>query len=132
MIKHILAAVFAATFLASCQQFSKPEPPKSGAFYGEKFDTGHAVSTAMVLGQANAGGAVVSGTITQSCQSEGCWVKLDGGEGRELFVSTEDNFTVPKEGMKGLRVYVKGETYVDTTEAKQTEVGMKATGLAIK
>jgi hypothetical protein len=130
-MKQIFAVAFLALTFASCQQFSKPEKPKSGVFYGEKFDTTHAVPASQAIQNVKPTKTVVAGTITKSCQSEGCWVKLDGGDGKELFVSTEDNFTVPKEGMAGLQVYVKGETFTDTTE-NEVGVSMKATGLAIK
>lgn len=131
-MKKIIAVVFLALTLASCQQLSKPVKPKSGVVYGEKFDTTGAVPASQAIQNIKPTETVIAGIITRSCQSEGCWVKLDGGEGKEMFVSTEDNFTVPTEGMSGLNVYVKGHTYVDTTEANEITVAMKATGLAVK
>ena len=131
-MKQFFAAILITLTFYSCQQLSKPKAPKSGIYYGEKFDTTNAVSASQLLAGGNAGAAVVSGIITQSCQSEGCWIKLDGGDGRELFVSTENNFTVPLDGMKGQRVYAKGETFVDSTENNSAEIKMKAIGIAVK
>lgn len=38
---------------------------------------------------------------------------ISGDEG-ELFVSTEEKFFLPRKGMEGRRVYIKGKVMVDT------------------
>jgi hypothetical protein len=114
----------------ACNDFSKPQSPKSGVFYGDAFDTTRAVTAGQLLQQVQASEnveTVVLGTVTQSCQTEGCWVKLDAGNGRELFVSTEQNFAVPKE-IPGKNVFVKGYAYLDTTSVEDLRAEAKADG----
>ena len=128
-MKHYAVAVFAFA-CAACNDFSKPESPKPGVFYGNRFDTVNAVTTGQLVETVQAQGnaeAVVVGTVTQSCQTEGCWVKLDAGGGKELFVSTEEKFAVPKE-MPGKNVFVKGYAYLDTTSVEDLRAEAKANG----
>ncbi|HZF99715.1 MAG TPA: DUF4920 domain-containing protein [Chitinophagales bacterium] len=128
MKQFFAAAVVLAC--AACNDFSKPESPKSGVFYGDSFDTTNAWTTGQLVQQVRTNGkaeAVVLGTVTQSCQTEGCWVKLDAGDGREVFVSTEQNFAVPKE-IAGKNVFVKGYAYLDTTSVEDLREEAKAHG----
>ena len=128
-MKPFIAVIFILLCVA-CNDFSKPESPKSGVFYGDTFDTTKALTTNQLVQQVKSQGnaeAVVLGTITQSCQTEGCWVKLDAGDGKEIFVSTEEKFAVPKE-MPGKNVFVKGFAYLDTTSVDDLRAEAKADG----
>ena len=109
-------SAFAITVLlfAACDSFSRKS--KDG-YYGEKFDTTKAIAANHV--SENQRDVLVKGTVTNSCKTEGCWVKLDAGNGEELFVSTEEKFYLPIEGLQGKTVYVKGVTFMDTTSVDE-------------
>ena len=133
MIKYFVAVSFALFVLVSCNEFSKSSKAISGNLYGEKFDTTNSITTSQLiqgLQTNNKAEAVISGTITKSCQSEGCWVNLDAGNGKELHVATDDKFFVPKE-MAGQNVYVKGKIVVEMIDDK-IDTTFHATGIAIK
>jgi hypothetical protein len=133
MLKYFLAVVIAAFILASCNEFSKSSKAVSGNVYGEKFDTTNSITTSQLmqgLQTNNSADAVITGTITRSCQSEGCWVNLDAGHGKELYVATDDKFFVPKD-MAGKNVYVKGKVVVETIDDK-VDTTFHATGIAVK
>jgi len=117
MAKALVLVVVAAFAVASCNSFSK----QHAGTYGQTFDTAHAVNVSQAVAKTSAQPmpAVVKGTVTSSCKKEGCWMKLDAGNGSDLFVSTEEKFFVPKENMTGKTVYVSGETFLDTTTVEQ-------------
>ncbi len=97
--------------------------------------------------------AVFTGRVTSICKSRGCWIKLDAGNGKEVFVDTNESFTMPQ-SIVGKNVTVSGYAFMDTTDiqalrqyAKEEgkskediekinepliEVSIKATGIKIK
>lgn len=62
---------------------------------------------------------IVSGTITQVCQAEGCWLKLKNPEGEDILVKFKENtFTIPKD-LVGRTVLVNGTAIHKTISIKE-------------
>jgi hypothetical protein len=123
MLRSASFLLLAIAFVA-CNEFSKN---KADGVYGKAFDTANAVSVSQVIAQTPKA-AVVKGVVKTSCKTEGCWLKLDAGNGGDMFVSTEEKFAVPLTGMEGKTVYVQGETYNDTTSVEDLREQAKADG----
>lgn len=52
---------------------------------------------------------VLSGEITEVCQIAGCWVKLKGSDGEDVFVKFKDGKVVVPKDMAGHHAYVYGK-----------------------
>lgn len=62
---------------------------------------------------------IVSGTIAQVCQAEGCWLKLKNPEGEDILVKFKDHsFTIPKD-LAGRNVLVNGTATRKTISIKE-------------
>lgn len=99
-------------------------------FYGETFDTTKVISVEELVskmqGQTRVD-AVVGGIVTESCQSEGCWLNLKNEGGSDVFVDWDHHFNTPKD-LSGRRVIADGYAYVDTTKAEHV-IAFKAAGV---
>lgn len=63
--------------------------------------------------------AKVTGTILKVCQTKGCWMTIDKGDGSSMRVSFKDyGFFVPKD-ISGKTVVVEGKATVTTTTVEE-------------
>ena len=84
-------------------------------FYGNKFlltaESNHNKSDSSAL--------ISKGKILSSCPKKGCWVKVIS-DSEEIFVTFKDySFFVPKKGIAGKNILIKGEIKVDTISVSQ-------------
>tara|TARA_B100001093_G_scaffold484367_1_gene517712 strand:- start:2554 stop:2982 length:429 start_codon:yes stop_codon:yes gene_type:complete len=94
------------TFL-SFSQNSEKEGKSEINFYGEQFS----ISEESV--------ELTKGQILSSCPNKGCWVKVTSGM-EELFVTFKDySFFVPKNGITGKDIIIKGSIEADTISVAQ-------------
>jgi hypothetical protein len=105
-------------------------PTQKQKVYGEAFDTALAVSVQeMMVRMANAPKeeVVVKGTISTSCQGEGCWLTIKNDSGDEVYVDWDEKFHLPHD-LSGKNVMVKGAAYHDSTSTGYP-VAIKASGV---
>ncbi len=94
------------TFL-SFSQNSEKEGKSEINFFGEQFS----ISEESV--------ELTKGQILSSCPNKGCWVKVISGR-EELFVTFKDySFFVPKNGITGKEIIIKGAVEADTISVAQ-------------
>eukprot|EP01012_Entosiphon_sulcatum_P000268 TRINITY_DN100435_c0_g1_i1.p1 TRINITY_DN100435_c0_g1~~TRINITY_DN100435_c0_g1_i1.p1 ORF type:complete len:153 (-),score=23.10 TRINITY_DN100435_c0_g1_i1:30-488(-) len=68
-------------------------------YYGKKFETGRTMDVAQfseaIKNTDKMANVRVKGTLSQVCQSAGCWVRLKNTNGEDVFVKFKDHFTIP-------------------------------------
>ena len=97
--------------------------------------------------------ATVSGKVTSVCQAEGCWMKVDNGDGTSMMVRMKDHkFVLPKDisgknaiftgtasvkttSVEVLKHYAedegKSKEYIEAIKEPKTELAFDATGVII-
>lgn len=96
----------------------------SGTLYGQKFDEQTAIPVtelAKKAGDKELSNVVLSGTISEVCQAEGCWmrVSLETDEGSTMLVKFKDHsFTIPKD-LAGKKVVFAGRAYQTTISVEK-------------
>lgn len=96
---------------------------KRSGRYGAVVDTTIVVSVEQLIHAAPQKNIVVKGSISAVCQGEGCWLKLDAGNGEQLYIDWDKKFSVPRD-IEGRVAFVHGFSYADTisvAELKQHE-----------
>jgi len=96
---------------------------KKGKLYGAEFSSSNLIPAAELSGKMGTStslpGVVVSGTIAQVCQAEGCWIKLKNEAGEDVFVKFKDHaFLVPKD-LAGRRAVVSGTAVKKTVSVAE-------------
>lgn len=105
--------------LSACNSPSGGESPTA---FGNKVDTmGYIPVDELMADKASLENGInckVSGTVSDVCQAEGCWLKLRQSEGADLLVRMKEHtFTVPK-NIAGKSVIVEGFAHFDTTSVE--------------
>lgn len=81
-----------------------------------------------LLGTGSAVECKVTGKVTEVCQGEGCWLKLERAEANALMVRTKDQtFHFPKE-LGNREVVVKGSLTWDTTDVATLQQNARENG----
>ena len=79
-------------------------------FYGNKFS----LAAESNHNKKNSSGLISKGKILSSCPKKGCWIKVISNS-EEIFVTFKDySFFVPKSGIAGKNIIIKGKIKVDT------------------
>lgn len=117
----ILSALVAGLF-SSCQ-FRKQYQ------YGVTIDSTQAIPVSKLITQTPSEDVTVKGTISAVCQGEGCWMKLDAGNGDNVYVDWDKKFSVPRD-IEGKTVFVHGYSYLDTTTIAELKQQQRDKGLA--
>ena len=115
-MKKYLFMILAAFAFAAC---SNTESNEGFGSYGETdFDQSAAIAANQVsdaLGEAESAELVVKGTVTSVCQTKGCWMKMDLGNGEAMRVTFKDyGFLVPMNA-SGEEVVIQGTAAVSET-----------------
>ncbi len=98
------------------EQEGEAAPEGDGKHFGAEISADGAISYADLLekmeGQESVEGVKVEGMVEAVCQTKGCWMNIEGGEGNEdLFVQFEDyGFFMPKD-IAGRKVVMEGRAY---------------------
>lgn len=167
MKKVLMFAAVLFAFSANAQDNANLKPAvkpatdsrATGTPYGKKFDEKTAISVPELVKKAQGrelAEVVVSGTISEVCQTEGCWIRvsMENDEGSTMLVKFKDHeFTIPKD-LAGKKVVFSGRAYqakisvemlkhyaedagkskeeIEKITAPSTELAVEATGLIIK
>jgi hypothetical protein len=122
-MKNIIIVLGLLNVLTACQSLTKNNSDlENSKIFGEPFnDSTEVIVTMDSLNksfplQSNMEG-VFSGKVTSVCHSRGCWIKLDAGNGKEVYVGTDEKITMPK-SIVGKTVTVNGYAYMDTTSVE--------------
>ena len=98
--------------------------------------------------------ATVKAKVSSVCQAEGCWMKVDKGDGTEMMVRMKDHkFVLPKDIANKNAVFTgtatiktttvdmlkhyaedegKSKAYIDAITQPKTDISFEATGVVIK
>lgn len=125
-MKYLIIGILSVVLLYSCGQpadiAAKTETPDSLIYYGEKFVPGTPLTIAELNSKVSSEkmivGVVASGTIAEVCQSAGCWMNIDRGDGSTMMVKMKDHaFALPID-CGGKQAIFKGDSYYDTTSVE--------------
>ena len=84
-------------------------------FYGNKFS----LAAESNHNKEDSSGLISNGKILSSCPKKGCWVKVIS-DSEEIFVTFKDySFFVPKSGIAGKNIIIKGKIKLDTISVSQ-------------
>jgi len=90
-----LLTILAIAFAANTAQAQEGKE----TYYGKKFETGRTMDVAQfsdaIKNTDKLANIRVKGSISQVCQSAGCWVRLQNPNGGDVFVKFKDHFTIP-------------------------------------
>jgi hypothetical protein len=100
------SVLMSGLFFPSCQSNNQNQ-------FGVPVDTTVVVSAAQLVNAAPEKNIVVKGNISAVCQGEGCWLKLDAGNGQQLYIDWDKKFTVPRD-IEGRVAFAHGFSYADT------------------
>ena len=93
-----------------------------GQVYGQDIPEKNVVSAKAYEKKLNGENPVkmqVKGTVTGVCKARGCWVTVDIGKGKEVFVKMKDyGFFMPMDA-KGKTVLLSGDAFVETTSVAE-------------
>ncbi len=106
----------ANAFLIACV-FSSCEFTKQNR-YGVVVDSTQAIPVLKLIDETPSEDVTVKGSIVAVCQGEGCWLKLDAGNGNQVYVDWDKKFSVPR-GIEGKQVFIHGYSYFDTVTVAQ-------------
>jgi Domain of unknown function (DUF4920) len=125
-----LTAIFAIAMLglASCGQKSETKEGNQEAAaattetgnFGAKIDETGAIGmdslvAMMSTAKGEISGVKVTGKVAECCQTKGCWMNIDKGDGSGMRVTFKDyGFFVPKSSGGKTAVFT-GKAYMDTT-----------------
>ena len=109
--------------LAACQSNSKTNA------FGEKFENKGSVDFKSAIASYNAGKDstyIITGTIENICQGEGCWLSFKN-DSNEFIVNTHEKFKMPKDS-KGKKATAKGRF----AKTEDGELEFSPTGVVIE
>lgn len=115
-LQFLLIGVFISVLFSSCE-FKKQYQ------FGVTIDSSQAIPVSKLITETPSKDITLKGTISAVCQGEGCWLKLDAGNGEQVFIDWDKKFSVPRD-IEGKTVFVHGYSYLDTTtiaELKQQQ-----------
>lgn len=130
-MKNIIIALVSATFFYGCQPSSTSEqaneseetaPVVKVGFYGETIDEYNVDDITVLhhkLADQDSALTKMHGTIIQTCQKKGCWMKVVMADYDTLRVTFKDyGFFVPKTGMEGKQVVFEGLAKIEETNVE--------------
>lgn len=92
------------------------------AHYGAKIDDKDAVSMSEMLKKMEGKESIdvkVEGKVMECCQTKGCWMKIDKGDGTSMRVKFKDyGFFVPKNS-SGKTAVMQGKAFIETTSVEE-------------
>ncbi len=126
-------------------------------FYGKKVNEKKAISVQELtqkLKSKTTLEATVKAKVSSVCQAEGCWMKVEKGDGTSMMVRMKDHkFVLPKDIANRNAVFTgtatiktttvdmlkhyaedegKSKEYIDAIKEPKTDVSFEATGVVIK
>jgi uncharacterized protein YdeI (BOF family) len=132
-MKKLFFILLCGLMIAACNNDPRLKMPQTGTF-GTAFTPGQTVSVQDVstaLDTANNIPVQVSGTVTQYCKGEGCWLTLKNDNGEDLFVEVKDKAFVLPHNLENKTAIANGVARKDTVEGK-LQLSVEATGIVIQ
>ena len=109
-MKNIIYTFFLIITYFSFSQSNEEKDKFEVNFYGNKFP----LAAESKHNKKDSSGLISKGKILSSCPKKGCWVKVIS-DSEEIFVTFKDySFFVPKSGIAGKNIIIKGKIKVDT------------------
>ena len=93
-------------------------------YYGSRIDSENAISMTQLIQRMEAEGlpaleAKVEGKVIDCCQTKGCWMNIEAGDGNTMRVKFKDyGFFVPKSSA-GRTAVMKGVATMETTSVAE-------------
>ena len=136
-MKYIVLSVLCLSMFWACKNETKEQaieveevveeksPDAAFDLYGADFSIDEAYE-ATVLGpkydKMELGDTIsvtLKGKVNSVCQKKGCWMRVDLGDDKELFVKFQDyGFFVPLDLAEGTEVYMAGKAYKEATSVE--------------
>jgi uncharacterized protein YdeI (BOF family) len=119
--------------LFSCNNDPRLKLPQTGN-YGVTFTADSVLSVKQVAEALIIGDDIpvtVSGTVTQYCKGEGCWLTLKNDDGEDLFIDVKDKAFVLPYNIENKTAIAHGVAKRDTVEGK-IQLSVVADGILIK
>ncbi len=127
-MKKLLTIISCLFFAFACSNDPRSKLPQTGNF-GEKIETTNdskdaitAYNTIELSGINDTG--IFSGTITNYCKGEGCWLSLENDSKQPIWVDIENKMFVLPRKIEGKKVYIKGTIVEDGNEIKIVAKGI--------
>jgi hypothetical protein len=127
-VKKLLTIISCLFFAFACSNDPRSKLPQTGNF-GEKIETTNdskdaitAYNTIELSGINDTG--IFSGTITNYCKGEGCWLSLENDSKQPILVDIENKMFVLPRKIEGKKVYIKGTIVEDGNEIKIVAKGI--------
>lgn len=129
-MKKLFSAGMLVLALQAGAQEKTITPAAKGVVYGAPVATGAKAITTDELEQKAAAAeynGLVTGTVTEVCQSMGCWFKLRKSDGSSLMVKNKDHAFFLPQSLVGKTVAVEGSARVkEVTEAQRRHLAEDA------
>ena len=109
-----LAAIWVTTLMTACGGAGVME---SSGRYGNEFKTDGAITVQEAMKSMTDKtemNAVVTGTVTEVCKSEGCWLILKNEGGEDLYIDIADKMFHLSSTLEGKKVTVNGKLEKET------------------
>ncbi len=118
-MKKLLLTGCSSLLLMACSQMNSKDKIELGKNYGpEKVDTTASLTVTEMVSKFEKNPIETSFTIktpiVEICQTAGCWVSIDKGNGETIRVRFKDHFTIPTKTKIGTETYIHGIAYMDT------------------
>lgn len=132
-MKKLTASIIITFVFFACNNDPRMKLPQTGS-YGVSFTETTLLTTeqlAKALDSTNTISVQVSGTVSEYCKGEGCWLTLKNSDGEDVFVNVKDKAFVLPYNIEGKTAIINGTAIKDTSNEK-TELSIEADGIVLK
>ena len=132
-MKKFIFIIAAIVVTIACNTDPRLKLPQTGTF-GTAFTADTTVTVAQVTEALLVGNNIpvkVTGTISQYCKGEGCWLTLKNDNGEDLFVEVKDKAFVLPHNIEHKTAVANGMAVRDTVEGK-VQFSIVAVGIIIQ
>ena len=133
-MKKLLVLAAIAIVMVACNNDPRTQLAPTGNF-GVAFDTTNSIQVEEIeslLAIGNNIGLKATGTVSQYCKGEGCWLTLKNSAGEELLVAVKDKAFVLPFNIEGKTAIVNGVASTDTTEEGNPRILIEADGIVLQ
>jgi hypothetical protein len=120
-MNKLLISVLALAFLGSCNNVPKSakiENVNGTAVYGDSVKNDQVIELASLpkeMADQAKKDVKVKGIVKEVCQSKGCWMLMDLGDGKDIRITFKDYKIFMPKDLAGKEVVLDGFAYTDTT-----------------
>lgn len=123
-MNRFLISMLALAFFSSCNNAGKTakiENVEGSAVFGDSIKNDQVIEIANLqseMAETSKKDIKIKGKVKEVCQSKGCWMLMDLGDGKDIRVTFKDyKIFVPKD-LAGKEVVLDGFAYTDTTSVE--------------